>query len=148
MVLYDEGVGRGDEGHFSCAARARADWRLMRRFRSSDDKEFVSGSALQIQRRVETLARFGGPTGGELALTEVALVVTIGEPGCDFPYVGLADRLTAQHTEGLWARCPAIDQNELHGVTLNLRARANPGTCWPNQLIDQFTADAKSTRPK
>jgi hypothetical protein len=24
MVLYDEGVGRGDEGHFSCAARARA----------------------------------------------------------------------------------------------------------------------------
>jgi hypothetical protein len=27
----------------------------------------------------------------------------------------------------LWARCPAIDQNELHVVTLNVRTRANPG---------------------
>src|SRR6266581_5973644 len=82
-------------------------------------KSLCQAAPLQIQRREETLARFGIPAGGQLAVTEVALVVTIGEPGCDFPQVSLADRLTAQRTEGLWARCPAIDQNELHAVTLN-----------------------------
>ena len=57
-------------------------------------------------------------------MTEVALVVAIGEPGCDFPQVSLPDRLTAQRTEGLWARCPAIDQNELHAVSLSTYERA------------------------
>jgi hypothetical protein len=32
---------------------------------------------------------------GKLAVTEVALMVTIREPGCDFPQIGLSDRLTA-----------------------------------------------------
>jgi hypothetical protein len=49
----------------------------MHRFRSFD--------VLQIQRRDETLTRFGILTSGQLAVTEVALVVTIGDPGCDFP---------------------------------------------------------------
>ena len=65
----------------------------MHRFRSFD--------TLQIQRSDETLTRFGILTGDQLAVTEVALVVTIGEPGCDFPEVSLPDRLTAQRTEGL-----------------------------------------------
>ena len=60
-------------------------------------------------------------------MAEVAPVVTIGEPGCDFPHVSLPDRLTAQRTEGLWARCPAIDQNELHAVTLNVQRGLIPG---------------------
>jgi hypothetical protein len=89
--------------------------------------ECASGMPLQIQRRDETLARFGIATGSQLAVTEVAPVITIGEPGCDFPQVSLPDRLTAQRTEGLGARCPAIDQNELHAVTLNVRTRASPG---------------------
>jgi hypothetical protein len=42
-----------------------------------------------------TLARFGMTRGGKLAVTEVALIVTIREPGCDFPQVGLPDGLTA-----------------------------------------------------
>ena len=41
-----------------------------------------------------TLARFGMTRGGKLAVTEVALMVTVREPGCDFPQVGLADGLT------------------------------------------------------
>jgi hypothetical protein len=88
----------------------------------------------------------GIAAGGQLAVTEVALVVTIGEPSCDFPQVSLPDRLTAQRTEGFWARCPAIDQNELHAVTLNVRRELIPDICW--QLIDRSTADAKLTRPK
>ena len=54
-------------------------------------------------------------------VTEVAPVVTIGEPGCDFPQISHPDRLTAQRTERFWARRPAIDQNELHAVTLNVQ---------------------------
>ena len=84
-------------------------------------KSLCQAAPLQIQRRDETLARFGIAAGGQLAVTEVALVVTIGEPGCDFPHVSLSDRLTAQRTERFWARCPAIDQNELHAVTLNVQ---------------------------
>jgi hypothetical protein len=42
-----------------------------------------------------TLARFGMPRGGKLAVAEVALMVTVREPGCDIPQVSLADRLTA-----------------------------------------------------
>jgi hypothetical protein len=83
-------------------------------------KSLCQPAPLQIQRSDETLARFGIATGGKLVVTEVTLVVTIGEPGCDFPEVSLPDRLTAQRTEGLWARCPAVDQNELHVVTLNV----------------------------
>ena len=91
----------------------------MHRFRSFD--------TLQIQRCDETLTRFGILTGGQLAVTEVALVVTIGEPGCDFPQV--VSRVGSQHSaqKDCGARCPAIDQNELHAVTLNVRTRASPG---------------------
>jgi hypothetical protein len=39
-------------------------------------------------------ARFGMTRGGKLAVTEVAPMVTVREPGCDFPQVGLADGLT------------------------------------------------------
>src|SRR3954468_6207979 len=95
-------------------------------------KSLRQAAPLQIQRRDETLARFGIAAGGQLAMTEVALVVTIGEPGCDFPQVGLADRLAAQRAGGLRAGCPAIDKNELHAVTLNLRTRANPGYLFAN----------------
>jgi hypothetical protein len=72
--------------------------KAMHRFNSFDEKEYVS-PPLQIQRRDETLARFGIATGGQLALTEVAPVVTIGKPSCDIPKVSLLDRLTAQCTE-------------------------------------------------
>ena len=67
------------------------------------------------------------PLGGKLAVTEVALVVTVSEPRRDFPQVTPPDRLTAERTEGLRARCPVIDQNELHVATLNVRQRVVPG---------------------
>ena len=60
-------------------------------------------------------------------MTEVALVVTVSEPGRNFPQVSPPDRLTAERTEGLRARCPVIDQNELHAVTLNVRKRVMLG---------------------
>src|SRR6478672_4826337 len=48
----------------------------------------------------------------KLAVTEVALVVTVSEPGRNSPQVSPPARLTAERTEGLRARCPVIDQNE------------------------------------
>ena len=60
-------------------------------------------------------------------MTEVALVVTVSEPGRNFPQVSPPDRLTAERTGGLRARCPVIDQNELHAVTLNVRKRVMLG---------------------
>ena len=67
------------------------------------------------------------PLGGKLAVTEVALVVTVSEPGRNFPQVSPPDGLTAERTEGLRARCPVIDQNEPHAATLNVRKRVMPG---------------------
>jgi hypothetical protein len=49
-------------------------------------------------------------------VTEVALVVAVSEPGGDLPQVGPPDMLTAERAEGLLARCPVIDQNELHAA--------------------------------
>jgi hypothetical protein len=60
-------------------------------------------------RRHDTLARLKMPLGGKLAVTEVALVVAVSEPGRNFPQVSPPDRLTAERTEGLRARCPVID---------------------------------------
>jgi hypothetical protein len=54
-------------------------------------------------------------------VTEVALVVAVSEPGRNFPQVSPPDRLTAERTEGLGARRPVIDQNELHAAALNVR---------------------------
>ena len=48
-------------------------------------------------------------------MPDVAFVVTVREPGSDFPQVGLPDRLTAERTEALQPRYPAVDQNEFHG---------------------------------
>ena len=74
------------------------------------------------------------PLGGKLAVTEVALVVTVSEPGRNFPQVSPPDRLTAERTEGLRARRPVIDQNELHVATLNVRKRVMPGVKWANPV--------------
>jgi hypothetical protein len=52
--------------------------------------------------------------GGKSSVTDVALVIAVGEPCCDFSQVALPDRLTAQRTERLRAGCPAIDQDEFH----------------------------------
>src|SRR5262249_54797187 len=50
------------------------------------------------------LTWFGMRGSDKLAVTEVALVVTIGEPGCDFPQVAFPHGLTAQLTERFCAR--------------------------------------------
>ena len=74
------------------------------------------------------------PLGGKLAVTEVALVVTISEPGRNFPQVSPPDRLTAERTEGLRARCPVIDQNELHAATLSYTWRQVGQSSWSINL--------------
>jgi hypothetical protein len=71
-------------------------------------------------------------------VTEVALVVTVSEPGRNFPQVRSPDRLTAERAEGLRARRPVIDQNELHAATLNVGKRVVPGGKWANQLVDSI----------
>src|SRR3954447_8075017 len=114
---------------------------LRRMDRGTADTALVGS---QMRRRQETRRRFAAlrlcrhehestrravplsSGSADPAVTSVALVVTIGEPGCDFPQVSLPDRLTAQRTEGLWARCPAIDQNEFHAATLNIQRRDHP----------------------
>ena len=88
------------------------------------------------------------PLGGKLAVTEVALVVTVSEPGRNFPQVSPPDRLTAERTEGLRTRCPVIDQNELHAAILNVRKRVSLASSGPIQLVDQSIGDGRPGRPK
>ena len=75
--------------------------------------------------------------GGKLAVPDVARVVTVREPGGDFPQVGLPDRFTAERTKALQPRYPAVDQNKFHGAALDARKRAM--SYWPNHLFDQLT---------
>src|ERR1700687_5849523 len=48
------------------------------------------------------------------AVTDVAIVIAVGQPRCDFSQVGLPDWLTAHGTERLRPGCPAIHQDEFH----------------------------------
>jgi hypothetical protein len=45
---------------------------------------------------------------------EIALVIAVGEPCCDFAQVAPPDWLTTQRAERLRAGCPAIHQDEFH----------------------------------
>jgi hypothetical protein len=47
-------------------------------------------------------------------MTDIALVVAVGEPRCDLPQVASSDRFTAPRTKGSRPGCPAIHQDELH----------------------------------
>ena len=69
-------------------------------------------------------------------MPDVARVVTVREPGSDFPQVGFPNRLTAERTEALQPRCPPVDQNEFYGATLDVRKRAR--SYWPH-LYDQLS---------
>src|ERR1700704_6869049 len=64
--------------------------------------------------------------GGKSSVTDVALVIAVGEPCCDFSQVALPDRLTAQRTERLRAGCPAIDQDEFHVSPPSLHLSSTP----------------------
>jgi hypothetical protein len=66
---------------------------------------------------------------------DVTRVVTVREPGSDFPQVGLPDQFTAERTKALQPRYPAVDQNKFHGATLDARKRAI--SYWPNHLFEQ-----------
>src|SRR4051812_3283764 len=73
--------------------------------------------------------------GGKLAMTEVALVVTVSEPGGDLPQIGLADGVTTQRTTDCdrgvlsftktnFMRCLLTYQSEL--MTVPVGRRINP----------------------
>src|SRR5215813_1197458 len=48
----------------------------------------------------------------DLAAVDVALVVAVRQPCCDFPQVTGPDWRTALRTIGLWVRCPAVYPDE------------------------------------
>jgi hypothetical protein len=49
-----------------------------------------------------------------LAMAGVAFVITVAEPRPDLSQIIRPDRLAAEHTDGLRAGSPAIDQDEFH----------------------------------
>jgi hypothetical protein len=49
-----------------------------------------------------------------LAMAGVAFVITVAEPRPDLSQIIRPDRLAAEHTDGLRAGRPAIDQDEFH----------------------------------
>ena len=51
---------------------------------------------------------------GNISVIDVAIVIAVGEPRCDFSQVAISDWLTAQRTERLRSGCPAIHQDEFH----------------------------------
>ena len=53
-------------------------------------------------------------SGGNLAVTDVAPVITVREECRKLPQVALPDRLAAQSAERLRLWCPAIHQDEFH----------------------------------
>jgi hypothetical protein len=58
-------------------------------------------------------------TSSDLAAIDVALVVAVRQPCCDFPQVTGPDWRTALRTIGLWARCPAVYPDEFHAPPFN-----------------------------
>jgi hypothetical protein len=55
-----------------------------------------------------------------LAVAEVALMVTVGETRCKLSQVALLDRLAAQRTERWRVWCSAVDQNKFHVPSPNI----------------------------
>ncbi len=58
---------------------------------------------------------------GLFAVIGVAIMIAVGEPRPDFSQIARSDRLTAQHTERLWAGRPAIHQDESHVAPPNAK---------------------------
>jgi hypothetical protein len=79
-----------------------------------------------LRRREEAQGGWGEiceSLGGTFAVIGVAIMIAVEEPGSDFSKIGCPDRLTAQHTRGLFTGLPVIHQNEFHvappGATQN-----------------------------
>ena len=51
---------------------------------------------------------------GYLAVTDVAPVIAVGEPSCQFSQIALPDRLATQRTASLLAGRPTIHDDEFH----------------------------------
>ena len=63
---------------------------------------------------------------GNIAVIDVAIVIAVGEPRCDFSQVALSDWLTAQRTKRLRAGRPAIHQYESHVAPPNAKQNTVP----------------------
>jgi hypothetical protein len=59
-------------------------------------------------------SRFGMKIHDSLAVIRVAIMVTVVELCPQLAQIGIADRLTAQRANRIYAGCPAIHQNEVH----------------------------------
>jgi hypothetical protein len=53
-------------------------------------------------------------SGGNLAVTDVAPVIAVGELSCKFSQIALPDRFATQRTASLLAERPAIHDDEFH----------------------------------
>ena len=70
--------------------------------------------------------------GGNLAVTDVAPVIAVGELSCKFSQIALPDRLATQRTTSLLAGRPTIHDYEFHvprrkatGAQSNSRAQGH-----------------------
>jgi hypothetical protein len=67
------------------------------------------------------------------AVTDVAIVIAVGQPRCDFSQVALPDWLTAYGTERLRPGCPAIHQDEFHMPSPNEKQNTVSGWLGPGR---------------
>jgi hypothetical protein len=73
---------------------------------------------------------------------EVAPLVAVGEPRCDFPQVALSDGLTAPRTERLRSGYPAIHYDEFHVSPPNEEQKLNDSMFDPDELLHPTEVDS------
>jgi hypothetical protein len=77
---------------------------------------------------------------GTFAVTSVAIMIAVEEPRSDFPKIGCPDRLTAQHTRGLFGGPLVIHQYEFHVASPSATRNAASDECediwwWSAEVI-------------
>jgi hypothetical protein len=76
----------------------------------------------------------------DFAIAEVAVVIAVGEPSCEFSKVTLSDRLAAQSAERSWHWRPAIHHDEFHIPPPNEKQRKRHLTCTNAWTRQSFSA--------
>ncbi len=75
---------------------------------------------------------------GSITVTDVALLVAVGEPRCDLSQVALSDRLTAQRTERSRPGCPAIHDDEFHVSPPNEKQKPDNTIVRPGRTVPSY----------
>jgi hypothetical protein len=75
---------------------------------------------------------------GNIAVIDVAIVIAVGEPRCDFSQVALSDWLTPPRTERLRPGCPAIHHDEFHLPPPNEKQKPNNTIVRPRRTAPSY----------